>query len=83
MTTPAPQQRNVLADLSYALGQLDGNGLISRLFREQLGGKLSPQQLEHVIAIVGAFEEQTENSSQAAPVLPPVFPVSPAAPVTA
>ena len=54
-STPAPQ-RNVLADLSYVLGQLDSNRLVSYLFSSGHGKLLSAQEIDHVIGIVSAIE---------------------------
>jgi hypothetical protein len=73
VTTTAPQQPNVLADLSYALSQLGGNGLIARLFRDGLGRNVSDSEIEHVVAIVAAFEKQPVTGGTMAPA-PLVFP---------
>ena len=64
--TPAPQ-RNVLADLSYVLGQLDSNRLVSYLFSSGHGKLLSAQEIDHVIGLVSAIEAGRQPSDTAAP----------------
>ena len=70
ISTPAPQ-RNVLADLSYVLGQLDGNKLVSYLFGSGLGKLLTPEEIDHVIGIITSIEAARRPASGPGPAIAP------------
>jgi hypothetical protein len=71
MTSPEPHSS--LADVAEFVSELRANDLIERLYIDRKGSRLTAAQLEHVIAVIDAFEGPAFEAVAAAPETPQVM----------